>query len=153
PRIKVSEDRYDFHRGLDLPAEENAAIYAVADGTARLAGEDEEYSDPVVQIAHQPDQGEVYYSNYLHISSWSVEAGQTVEQGDKIGEVGRSASGFPHLHFEIREGGFYRHHCAHPLSYLPYEQTDPPAIDRVRVDWGGETGRVAFSVQLPHTEL
>lgn len=151
PRIKVSQERYDFHRGLDLPAETGTAIHAVADGKVRLAGPDEEYSDPVVQIEHHPDRGEAYYSNYLHLSSWSVDVGETVEQGDKIAEVGESASGFPHLHVEIREGGLFRHHCVHPLSYLPYDQTDPPTVDRVAID--RERGRVSLSVVLPHTEL
>jgi hypothetical protein len=34
-----------------------------------------------------------------------------------------SESGFPNLHFEIREGGLYQKHTVNPFEYLPYDDT------------------------------
>jgi murein DD-endopeptidase MepM/ murein hydrolase activator NlpD len=153
PRIKVSEERYDFHRGIDLPAEQGTEIHAVADGEVRLAGTDAAYDNPVLQLEHRSPNGEVYYSNYLHIADWSVEPGDTVQQGDVIGRVGVSASGFPHLHFELREGDVYRHNCVHPLSYLPYDDTGGGEIERLTVTRSEGDGRTSFRVRVPDDEL
>jgi hypothetical protein len=153
PRIKVSEDRYDFHRGIDLAADEGTEIHAVADGEVRLAGMDDEYSDSIIQIEHRTPDGEVYYSNYLHLADWSVEAGESVQRGEVIGRVGVSASGFPHVHFEIREGDLYRRNCVHPLSYLPYEETGGAEIGRLAVTRSEEAARTSFVVRVPDDEL
>lgn len=153
PRIKVSEERYDFHRGIDLPADEGADIHAVADGEVRLAGMDEDYDNSVIQIEHRTPEGEPYYSNYLHVGDWRVEPGDSVHQGDVIGRVGVPGSGFPHVHFEIREGDVYRRNCVHPLSYLPYVDTGGGEIGRVAVTRSEGDGRTSFVVRLPDDEL
>jgi murein DD-endopeptidase MepM/ murein hydrolase activator NlpD len=44
-----------------------------------------------------------YTSRYAHLSRISVEVGQNVEAGSKLGEVGSTGrSTGPHLHFEVR---------------------------------------------------
>lgn len=153
PRINVSEERYDFHRGIDLPADEGTDIHAVADGEVRLAGMDDDYDNPVIQIAHRTAEGEAYYSNYLHIGDWRVEPGESVQQGDVIGRVGVPASGFPHLHFEIREGDVYRHNCVHPLAYLPYIDNGGAEIGRIEVTLSQAAGQTSFVARLPDDEL
>lgn len=52
---------------------------------------------------------------YGHLSKISVQEGNAVKAGQKIGEVG--STGFstgPHLHFEIRDKGM----SADPAAYL-----------------------------------
>ena len=42
--------RYDYHRGLDIPAILYSNVYAVADGIVRINGSHPAYSDGVVQV-------------------------------------------------------------------------------------------------------
>ena len=123
PRLKASEDyRYDWHRGIDIPTSTGTTAYAVANGTVRCAGKCSGYSDPIiVQLEHEDG---CYYCNYLHMLTNTVKTGDTVNQGEEVGTTGTSASGFEHLHFEIRRGGYYQRNAVNPFVYLPY--TDDP---------------------------
>eukprot|EP01060_Flectonema_neradi_P039453 TRINITY_DN869_c0_g1_i1.p1 TRINITY_DN869_c0_g1~~TRINITY_DN869_c0_g1_i1.p1 ORF type:complete len:1324 (+),score=302.29 TRINITY_DN869_c0_g1_i1:49-4020(+) len=111
--------RYDFHRGIDIPCSEEDPVYAVTGGTVRIAGDHSGYSDPLVQIEHDTPTG-VYYTLYMHMNSWTVNEGEEVTKGQHIGGCGASESGFWHVHFEVREGGYYSKHAVHPLSLLPW---------------------------------
>lgn len=52
------------------------------------------------------DHGGGIQTLYAHMSALSVTVGQTVAQGEKIGEVGSTGwSTGPHIHFEIRKDG------------------------------------------------
>jgi murein DD-endopeptidase MepM/ murein hydrolase activator NlpD len=52
---------------------------------------------------------------YAHLSKRSVNKGDSVKRGDKIGEVGSTGlSTGPHLHFECQENGEYKN----PINYL-----------------------------------
>lgn len=52
------------------------------------------------------DHGNGYRSRYAHLSVQSVSLGQSVSQGQKIGEVGSTGgSSGPHLHYEERKNG------------------------------------------------
>jgi len=157
PRLLASEDfRYDFHRGLDIPASIGTPIYAVEAGTVRLAGNYSFYPNgsPLVQIRHTKEDGSFYYTNYLHLNSWEVEENQEVLQGDFIGTVGASKSGFKHLHFEIRDGGLNQYHCVHPFGWLPYTDTiaHSVTIDDVNV-LDPQHPVVSLTVTLPPHEL
>jgi murein DD-endopeptidase MepM/ murein hydrolase activator NlpD len=136
PRLKASEGyRYDFHRGIDIPVPRGTAVRAIADGVVRLAGNYSSYSDTLVQVRHTkpgseagPKEPASYYSNYMHLSMTVVKEGQRVRSGQIVGYSGTSQSGFPHLHFEIRDDGFRQKHCIHPLLVLPYEDSGPPGL-------------------------
>jgi murein DD-endopeptidase MepM/ murein hydrolase activator NlpD len=124
PRQKASEGfRYDWHRGIDIPAPCNTDVYAIADGVVRLAGDYSLYNDRVVQLCHfKPGapahtcgtdadadgfmddadadgdvdnsiSSDAYYSNYMHLSSVAVTVGQSVARGDIIGDSGESEIG------------------------------------------------------------
>ncbi|KKQ01658.1 MAG: Peptidase M23 family protein [Candidatus Roizmanbacteria bacterium GW2011_GWA2_36_23] len=52
------------------------------------------------------DHGNGYQTLYAHLSSYDVEVGQAVNQGQKIGNMGSTGkSTGTHLHFEVRSGG------------------------------------------------
>ena len=132
PRLKASENFiYDFHRGIDIPAEIGTPVHAIADGVVRLAGNYSSYSDTIVQIRHyKPGKGPMtcsnrgcYYSNSMHLSSVAVSEGGNVHKGDIIGYTGASESGFAHLHFEIRDNGLYQKNCINPWKAMPYQDT------------------------------
>ncbi len=117
PRLKAGSNfRYDYHQGIDIPTPVSTTLLAVSTGTVRIAGSHPLYQDGVVQLNH----GNGLYSNYLHISASLVITNQIVNIGDPVALSGISESGFPHLHFEIRDGSLFRKDTINPLRYLPY---------------------------------
>lgn len=117
---------YDDHDGTDFrlrttrEAEQGVAVLAAADGmvTAQRDGmadvlqrtpEDlSRISDRECGNGIVIDHGEGWETQYCHLKrgSLAVEAGDTVEAGEKIGEVGFSgAAGFPHLQLSVRQDG------------------------------------------------
>ena len=96
-----SDKKLERHNGIDLVAKEDTNIYAVADGIVTENTSDS-YGGNYVTIEH--DIGDKkYYTVYKHqkeLSSLSV--GQTISQGDFIGEMGSTGrSTGPHLHFGV----------------------------------------------------
>jgi len=117
-------------------------VVAVADGEVTIAGEHDSYRDTTVQIRHELDDGTFIISHYTHLSSVTegLEVGDLVSQGELIALTGQGTSSYPHLHFELRTsetGSSYQRYAVHPLGYLPYTNTAPPAVtidDVSRVD-------------------
>ncbi|WP_437314668.1 M23 family metallopeptidase [Sorangium sp. So ce385] len=136
PRLQTSRDGvYDFHRGIDIPAPMGTPVYAVADGKVTRAGRYDDFEDVVVQIEHCDAPGACFYSTYIHLTMPLVEAGDRVGRGEHIGYTGLAASSlFPHLHFEIRDGGTEKVYCVHPLRFLPTPAGLPPALAVRRTD-------------------
>lgn len=134
PRLLAHENyRYDFHRGIDIKTAYGSPVFAMAPGQVIIAGHDDSYDDGMVQIQHnRPGSlacaGGCYYSNYIHLSQWVVEAGQSVKTGQLIGYSGENKAGYPHLHFEIREApadnpqSSWQRYAIHPLNVLPYDR-------------------------------
>ncbi|NIT13258.1 MAG: peptidoglycan DD-metalloendopeptidase family protein, partial [Candidatus Dadabacteria bacterium] len=141
PRPLVSEDeRYDFHRGIDIATPIGTPVFAVADGVVRTAGDHPSYSDPVIIIRHFRN-GDTscstwgcYHSNYLHIDSVVVSKDDVVSKGQLIGYSGKSASNFEHLHMEIRDAkpsdpfSGWQRDCVNPVGIFPYVSTDSATI-------------------------
>lgn len=102
-----------YHTGVDFAASSGTTVKAVGPGTVVSAGWAGSYGNEVV-IKHEDGQ----YSQYGHLSSLSVSAGQSVGGGDTIGLSGSTGNSTgPHLHFEIRTGPSYGSDVD-PLAYL-----------------------------------
>ena len=94
-------DPENGHPGIDFAAEEGAEVYAVAGGIVTTADYDVEKGNYVVL-----DHGGGLETEYQHMKSLLVSAGQSVVQGQVLGYVGSTGNSTgPHLHFEARQDG------------------------------------------------
>lgn len=90
-----------FHEGLDFTASTGTPIYAAAGGIVSSAEQTPDYGK-IVKIDH----GSGLETRYAHASKLLVKAGERVEKGQKVAEVGSTGrSTGPHLHYEIRLNG------------------------------------------------
>lgn len=87
------------HNGIDIAADEGTPVYASSDGVVIIAGADFYYNGNFVLLDH----GQNLTSIYLHMSKLSVQTGDTVKKGQKIGEIGSTGrSTAPHLHWGVQ---------------------------------------------------
>ncbi|MBL8631070.1 MAG: M23 family metallopeptidase [Rhodospirillaceae bacterium] len=88
----------DPHLGLDIAGPVGTPVRASADGVVSLAQKDMVLTGQTVVIEH----GFGLDTVYIHMNAIRVKDGQSVKQGDIIGEIGKSgrANG-PHLHFGV----------------------------------------------------
>lgn len=101
------------HTGIDFPVATGTSVKAITSGTVVTAGWGGAYGNQVV-IKH----ADGHYSQYGHMSSLSVSAGQTVTAGQQVGLSGATGNATgPHLHFEIRTGPDYGSDID-PIAYL-----------------------------------
>lgn len=90
-----------MHKGIDIAASFGARINAVLDGTVTCAAWQDGYGN-VIKIVHANS----IETTYAHCSAITVKRGESVNRGEKIGEVGSTGNSTgPHLHFEVREKG------------------------------------------------
>lgn len=109
-RIDPFTGQNAFHEGLDFPAEVGTPIYAAAGGIVSTAEESAGYGK-LVKIEH----GAGLETRYAHNSKILVKAGERVEKGQIIAEMGSTGrSTGPHLHYEIRLNG----NALDPRQYL-----------------------------------
>jgi LysM repeat protein len=89
------------HNGIDIGATPGTPVIAAASGrviVAKLGGYNGGYGNMII-ISH--DRG--IQTVYAHLRTITISQGQTVSQGQQIGEVGNTGrSTGPHLHFEVR---------------------------------------------------
>lgn len=98
------------HNGTDFGAPQGTKVLAADSGTVTFCGQSGGYGNLI--ILNHKNGYETYYG---HLSRILVSQGQTVEKGEKIGEVGSTGNSTgPHLHFEIRENSVPKN----PLNYL-----------------------------------
>ena len=148
PRPLASEsNRYDFHRGVDIATPIGTPFFAITDGIVEIAGVDPGYSDPLVKLRHfRPGEtscnaGGCYHSQYLHIGSWVVSENDSVVKGQLLGYTGESASGFDHVHFEVRDApdfdvfSAWSRDAIHPLAVVPYAAPNNTTITFNSVDF------------------
>ncbi|NMM62094.1 M23 family metallopeptidase [Clostridium sp. P21] len=98
------------HQGIDIGASMGAPIYAAMDGKVYCTEWENGYGN-VIKIDH----GQGIQTVYAHCSNICSTAGEYVNRGEKIGEVGSTGrSTGPHVHFEVRING----KPENPLKYL-----------------------------------
>ena len=100
----------EAHHGVEFTNATGVPVHAAADGQVVFAGSDKDeaiyspwknFYGNVIVIEH----AEGMFTLYAHLSKIEVEAGQEVESGQKIGEVGWTGGAIgSHLHFETRRG-------------------------------------------------
>ena len=108
------------HKGIDYAAPTGTKIRTVADGKVEFIGQQRGYGNVII-VKHD----DVQRTLYAHMSRFSpsLKLGDSVKQGQVIGEVGQTgwASG-PHLHFEFQVNG----QQIDPTTMLPQPV---PALD------------------------
>ncbi|SMR72485.1 Murein DD-endopeptidase MepM and murein hydrolase activator NlpD, contain LysM domain [Aliiroseovarius halocynthiae] len=90
-----------MHNGTDFAAPIGTPVYAPADGVVVHAGWSSGYGR-LIKIQHEFG----VETRYAHLSRMTVQKGQRVSRGERIGDIGNSGrSTGPHLHYEVRVGG------------------------------------------------
>ncbi|MEE2822763.1 MAG: M23 family metallopeptidase [Acidobacteriota bacterium] len=106
------------HLGVDYGAPTGTPVFASAAGTVVFRGREGGYG-LTVKIRHPNG----YLTSYAHLSSFDVERGQKVSQGDQIGRVGATglATG-PHLDYRVQDRNG---HFLDPQNMLPLPLDKP----------------------------
>lgn len=100
-RVHPITGQYKSHTGMDIASNQGTAVYACDSGTVALAGWNGGYGNCIII-----DHGNGYRTLYGHLSVISVSEGQTVSQGNTIGQVGSTGNSTgPHLHLEVFKNG------------------------------------------------
>lgn len=114
-----------FHEGLDFTAEVGTSIHAAAGGIVMSAEQTPDYGK-IVKIDH----GSGIETRYAHASKLLVKAGDRVEKGQLIAEVGSTGrSTGAHLHFEIRLNGAALDPRKYLQSQLISEKLSPAVVN------------------------
>lgn len=107
---------YRVHLGVDILANENDPVLAVADGVVTQIWEDVRMGQ-CIAIKHNGDAVSIYKNVSPELPKGIIE-GATVKCGQQIASVGSSAmveiADEPHLHFEMTVGGL----SVDPLEYF-----------------------------------
>lgn len=105
---------YEMHSGIDFRGPVGTPIYATADGVVVTAEYSGGYGQHIVI-----DHGYSYETLYAHLSDMAVRAGDRVQRGDLIGELGSTGrSSGPHLHYEVHRQG----QPVNPRYYLALDE-------------------------------
>ncbi|HEY9813003.1 MAG TPA: M23 family metallopeptidase, partial [Candidatus Sericytochromatia bacterium] len=101
-----------MHKGIDIAAPIGTPIFASAPGIVIKSGWNSGGYGNLVEIQHFDGST----TRYAHNSRNLVVAGQEVQQGQQIAEMGSTGhSTGPHLHFEIHA---YGKGAVNPVAYL-----------------------------------
>ena len=104
--VRTRNGRPRPHQGWDFYAVPNTPCFSIANGTVFEIKNQGDYGKQVV-IKHNLN-GEIRYSHYAHLNSWSVSLGEEVYVGQQIAMTGNTGNASTmkgldqHLHFEIR---------------------------------------------------
>lgn len=100
-RYKNGQPTGNYHKGVDIGADEGQNVFSVANGKVILAEKFVYFGNTVII-----DHGQGLSSVYMHLSEIYVKKNEKVKQGQIIAKVGSTgyATG-PHLHFSIYING------------------------------------------------
>lgn len=117
---------YRVHLGIDILANEDTPVYAVADGTVIQIWEDVRMGQ-CIAVKHNGDAVSIYKNVSVDLPTGIIE-GATVRAGQQIASVGSTAmvevADEPHLHFEMTVGGL----SVDPLEY--FSSSDVAALQK-----------------------
>jgi hypothetical protein len=128
--------RYDFHGGIDLPADDGTPVHAIAAGTVAAVEPWDGASSAgnKVLVAHADEK----WSAYLHLSAIDVGVGDAVLPGTQVGESGSTGATWDHLHLTTMVGltspKVSESKSVNPLRWLPH--ADPAVPDALFGDVG-----------------
>lgn len=134
----------DGHSGYDWDLPVGTPVLAADDGVVNFAGGETPFSCPLlggdtvaamlVNIVHQAPTGELFATEYLHLSRIDVAVGDTVTTGEQVGLSGNTGcSTGPHLHFAVGRQFFTRDASRKGVTTDPFgwagKQDDPWLLD------------------------
>ncbi len=101
-KIKIDGTKtYTFHKGVNIQAKKGTPFYSVFKGTVKYADWFNDYGNLIII-----DHGGNYYTLYAHADELAVNAGDTIETRQVLGNVGDTDSiKGPLLYFEVRANG------------------------------------------------
>lgn len=100
--VRRAELRHRRHQGVDIGAPVGTPVRAVEDGLVAYADNGLRGYGNLVVLLHA-DGSSTFYA---HLEAAYVFAGQRVDRGQTVGEVGTTGLAYgPHLHFEWRVNG------------------------------------------------
>ncbi|KEK22552.1 SH3 domain-containing protein [Bacillus gaemokensis] len=108
-----------MHYGVDFTANGDTSIHAAAAGRVSKSYYSSSYGN-VVFVTHSI-KGKQYTTVYAHMKNRSVQAGDRVQAGQTLGQMGNTGhSTGQHLHFELHNGewNFEKTNAVDPLPYL-----------------------------------
>ena len=112
-RVSPTSGASTYHQGVDLDTGTGWSVVAARAGTVTIAGWGSAAGN-YVKIDHHDG----FSSIYMHLSSYSVSAGQNVSAGQYIGATGSTGvSTGDHLHFGIALNGVYVNPCNYVALY------------------------------------
>ena len=113
---KVVNPRFNtvtVQKGIDIRAPLGSKVSSAGTGTVVFSGWLKGYGNLVIV-----DHGGNYHSLYAHLANAQVEAGNKVEEGEQLGQVGDTGSlKGAYLYFEIRKQG----QAVDPQPWLSHE--------------------------------
>lgn len=116
---RTGELRRRRHQGVDIGAPIGSPVVAARSGIVVYSDNYITGYGNMVMILHEDGDS----TFYAHCRATFVAAGERVERGQRIAEVGRTGfAGGPHLHFELRHNGAPRDPRR---RFLPRDEPEP----------------------------
>ncbi len=97
--------------GIDIVIKKGDSVVTAASGIVVYAGEGLRRYGKLLIIKHNKQ----YLSAYAHVDRILVKEGSSVQEGQKVAEIGSNGTGNTKLYFEVRNNG----KPVDPLRYLP----------------------------------
>jgi murein DD-endopeptidase MepM/ murein hydrolase activator NlpD len=109
-RVDPFTNRPAFHPGQDFAGAYGTAIHVTAPGVVSFTGVRSGYGNTI-----EVDHGHGFKTRYAHLSAISIQVGQHVAVGQRIGAMGSTGrSTGTHLHYEVWVNG----RAQNPLRFV-----------------------------------